>query len=68
VVTTIAEFAAQHGVEYSVAAGFIKFLVAKGIVKENGMKPSDNGKGQGSKLFLFPEKASLDLKPVAVPA
>lgn len=60
---TVADFAEQHNVDYAVASGFIKFLEVKGLVKENGNKPSATGKGKPSKLYDIPNQIILDLNP-----
>ncbi len=62
---TTSEFAVAHGVDYAVAAGTLKFLVAKGIVTENGSRPSATGKGKPSTLYSVPDKFELELKKAA---
>ena len=60
-VLTIAEFATANGVEYPVAAGTIKFLVAKGLVKEAGSRSIEGKKGKPSQLFDVPDTVTLEL-------
>jgi hypothetical protein len=49
VILTTNEFAALHEVDYAVAAGTLKFLLAKGIVTEAGSRPNPTGKGQAQR-------------------
>lgn len=63
-ILTTNEFAALHEVDYAVAAGTLKFLLAKGIVTEAGSRPNPTGKGKPSALFNVPETATVTLKAV----
>lgn len=64
-VMTTNEFAALHGVDYAIAAGTLKFLLAKGIVTEAGNRPSATGKGKPSTLYNIPATWSVELVKIA---
>jgi len=68
-VMTITEFATAQGVDYAIAAGTIKFLTAKGLVKEAGSRSIEGKKGKPSALFDIPDTVTLELvKKVAIAA
>ena len=59
--TTTNKFAEKHGVDYAVAAGAIKFLIAKGVAKQTGTEPNPAGRGKGSSVFEIPETVTISL-------
>jgi len=54
-IVTATEFADKNGVSYAEAANTLKFLVAKGTVKNAGQRKRPDGKGKPSNLFDVPE-------------
>lgn len=62
---TIKVLADQLDVDYPVAAGLVKLLVAKGIATVSGKQPaaSASGKGKPSTIYEIPDQFTLSLLP-----
>ena len=60
--TTIAELATHHNCEYVEAAGFIRFLLSKGIVK---LVDKRKAPGRGKPTYIYEIPNDLNMKLVA---
>jgi predicted SprT family Zn-dependent metalloprotease len=51
---TAKELAEKMGVEYAIAAGFLKLMVAQGVAKEVEKRPAERGFGKPSNVYEMP--------------
>ena len=65
---TTKRFAEMHKVDYALAAGFLRFMQAKGHVTVAGQQPNPTGKGKASTIYDVPVAITLDLSPLSIAA
>lgn len=54
-ILTAKEFSEKTGTVYAEAANTLKFLAARGVIKDAGKRPQASGRGKPSNLFEIPE-------------
>lgn len=58
---TIAELAAAKHVDYVVASGLLRYLIAQGHAKKVDKRKSPNGKGKPTDIYEVPDEVNLKL-------
>ena len=58
---TTVEIGEMFGIEYSAAAGLVRFLSAQNLAKEVGKRPSKSGKGKASIIYNMPAEFTVTL-------
>lgn len=53
---SISEFAEKLQVERNIAYGFVRFLLALGLVELKGVRQSESGKGKGENVYILSEE------------